>query len=112
MRTTSGVRMRPRRVLFIEDDPDEREMYVSAMHAAGWEVRESATGEDAIAIAPEFCPDVVVADLNLPGVDGAATTRLLRAAPHMADVPIIILSAHVARAWEANSARCHTFLSK
>ena len=111
-RTVSGVRMRPGRVLLVEDSSDERGMYARHLRDAGWEVCEVASGAEAVVAAIEFRPDVVVTDLNMPGLDGVAVARLMKLSPLMRDVAVIVVSAYVTRSWEAYAAGCHTFLTK
>jgi two-component system, cell cycle response regulator DivK len=109
---TSGVRARPRRVLFVEDNQDERKMYGMRMRDAGWDVQEIGTGKRALDIALAFQPDVIVTDLTMPELDGATTTKHLKADPRTLHIPVIVISGFFERSWEAYNAGCHTFLSK
>ena len=108
----SGMRSRLRRILLVEDNPDHRSMYGSRMRAAGWDVRELESGAHALEVALTFAPDVVVTDLTMPELDGAAATRQLKDNVRTAGVPIVVLSGYIDRAWEAYRAGCHTFLTK
>lgn len=112
MDKTSGVRARARRVLFVEDNPDERQMYGARMRAAGWEVQEIGSGLRALDIAVAFQPDVIVTDLTMPELDGATTTKRLKSDPRTEHIPVIVVSGFFERSWEAYRAGCHTFLTK
>jgi two-component system, cell cycle response regulator DivK len=108
----SAVRARPKRVLFIEDNQDERVMYTARMRVAGWEVEELETGVRALDVARVFHPDVIVTDMTMPELDGVAATRRLKADQGARHIPVIAISAYPERSWEAYGAGCHTFLSK
>jgi CheY-like chemotaxis protein len=72
---------RPWRVLLVEDDADAREVTVTGLEKAGFEVRDVGTAQDALALLDKWLPDVVVSDIGMPGVDGYEFMRLLRARP-------------------------------
>jgi CheY-like chemotaxis protein len=88
-----------RRVLIVDDDPDIREIAVLAFElAGGWETRDAASGRDAVAMACAERPDAIVLDIMMPDTDGPATLALLQADARTRDVPVVFLSARVARA--------------
>ena len=70
----------PRRVLLVEDNADGLEMLRLALETKGHHVRSAADGHVAVTMAAEFQPDVAVLDIGLPGIDGYALARALRAA--------------------------------
>ena len=81
-------------VLVVEDDPSITEVTVFALERAGHAVRHAPTGEDALRMAGEDAPDIVVLDVGLPGMDGLEVCRRLRAGPPaLAGVPVLFLSA-------------------
>ncbi len=77
-------------VLVVDDDPTVREVVVSYLRAGGHQVREVASGEDALSAVAQRWPDIVVLDLMLPGIDGLEVCRRLR---QQGDVPIVMLTA-------------------
>jgi CheY-like chemotaxis protein len=95
---------RPRRILIVEDNDDGRESLRLQLSLAGHEVHEAASGREGLATAARVCPDVVLLDIGLPGLDGYQVARELRAA---GDAPrLIAISGYgqpedVARAQEA-----------
>ena len=78
------------RVLVVEDDEAIADVLRRTLRQEGHEVRSSPDGVDALRVAEEFVPDLVVLDLGLPGLDGVEVLRRLRAE---SDVPILILTA-------------------
>ena len=101
-------------VLLVDDARDSREMYAFFLRGWGYAVHEATDGGDAVAMAVELRPDVVVMDLLLPMVDGYAAIAALAAHPETAGIPVVVLSAHTfpedeRRAREAGAA---AFLGK
>ncbi|MBI5276044.1 MAG: response regulator [Burkholderiales bacterium] len=84
------------RILYIEDDPDIRAVGVMSLEAVGgFTVVACASGAEAIAAAPSAAADLVLLDMMMPGMDGHATLRALRALPETADTPAIFMTARV-----------------
>jgi two-component system KDP operon response regulator KdpE len=77
------------RVLVVDDEPQIRHAVRRALQARGYEVALAADGEQAIVEAEDVAPDLVVLDLNLPGIDGLEVCRRLR---EWSSVPILVLS--------------------
>jgi len=78
------------RILVVEDDEAIADVVRRALRQEGHEVRAAADGVEALDLADEFIPDLVVLDLGLPRLDGVEVCRRLRAE---SDVPILILTA-------------------
>lgn len=72
---------RPWRILLVEDDADAREVTVTGLEKAGFEIRAAATAQEALTVLDKWIPDVIVSDIGMPGVDGYEFMRLLRARP-------------------------------
>jgi two-component system cell cycle response regulator DivK len=84
-----------RRVVIVEDEPDNRELVRMILELAGLEVLEAGTGEAGLELIRNERPDVVLMDISLPGrYDGLDVTRLLRGDPSYDDIPIIAFTAH------------------
>jgi DNA-binding response OmpR family regulator len=77
------------RVLVVDDEQQLRRAVGRALVARGYQVEMATDGEEALTTAPAFQPDLVVLDLNLPGLDGLAVCRQLR---DQSPVPILVLS--------------------
>jgi two-component system response regulator MprA len=78
------------RVLVVEDDADIVDVLRRTLRQEGHEVRSAGDGVEALQVAAEFVPDLVVLDLGLPKLDGIEVLRRIRAE---SDVPILILTA-------------------
>src|SRR5881392_1150511 len=78
------------RILVVEDDEPIADVLRRTLRQEGHEVRSAADGVEALAVAEEFVPDLVILDLGLPKLDGAEVLRRLR---RESDVPILILTA-------------------
>jgi len=77
------------RILVVDDDPQIRRVMKATLVGHGYEVLEARTGEEALEIAPAEMANLVLLDMNMPGMGGLETCRTLRQA---SDVPVIILS--------------------
>ncbi|NHC22030.1 response regulator [Nocardioides sp. IC4_145] len=84
------------RALVVDDDDSIREITQLALEVvAGWEVVTAESGAQAIDLAAEHRPDVVVLDLMMPGMDGLTTFRHLQAQESTAGIPVVLLTAKV-----------------
>ena len=112
--TAEAFPEKPCTVLLVDDVCDSREMYAFFLRSAGFEVHEAADGGDAVAIALEFRPEVIVMDLSLPSMDGWTAIASLSAFPETAGIPVVVLSAHTFPADEqrAREAGVAAFLAK
>jgi PAS domain S-box-containing protein len=81
------------KLLIVDDNPATLYATGRVLRAAGFEVLEAQSGEQAVEIACAQEPDLIVLDVNLPDIDGFEVVRRIRAVPRVARVPIIHLSA-------------------
>ena len=80
-------------ILIVEDDPAQREVLSYNIRAEGFEVAMAETGDQALLMAKECTPDLVVLDWMMPNVSGIEVCRQLKLDPETAGVPVIMLSA-------------------
>jgi len=80
-------------VLVVEDEPDIRDLVVLHLDRAGYRCHVATAGPEAVEAAKRVTPDLVVLDVMLPGMDGMEVCRRLRADPHTAAIPVIMLTA-------------------
>jgi two-component system, cell cycle response regulator DivK len=80
-------------VLIVEDDDRNRKLARDVLDAAGFRTLAAATGNDGIAQAREHLPDVILVDLRLPDIGGAAATRILKGDETTAAIPVVAMSA-------------------
>jgi two-component system, cell cycle response regulator DivK len=102
-------------VLIVEDDRDGRLMLVEWLQQAGFRVAQAHNGLQALERAVEWPPDVVVTDLNIPGIDGFELTRRLKQDPRTRDVPVVAVTGYAAFAADptrAQRAGCDAVLEK
>ena len=83
------------RVLLVEDNATQAELFAEALGAAGFRVEAARNGLEALERAAEIGPDVVVMDVQMPGMDGLEATRRLRATPALRETPVLALTALV-----------------
>ena len=81
------------RILVADDDPDLRLLVRAFVSRANGEVIEANTGEEALALARERRPDLVLLDLRLPGMNGHAVLTELRSDPSFSGLPVVVMSA-------------------
>jgi two-component system, cell cycle response regulator DivK len=102
-------------VLLVEDDRDGRQLFAAWLEQAGYQVVEAHNGLQALERAFDVRPDVVVTDLNIPGIDGYELTRRLKSDPRTGDIPILAVTGYVPFAKDpsrADRAGCDATLSK
>jgi two-component system cell cycle response regulator DivK len=83
----------PRRILVVEDNPLNLKLVRDVLQFAGYEVVEAQSGEEGLRAAQEDPPDLVLMDLQLPGIDGTETLHRLRQGPLGRDVPVVAVTA-------------------
>ncbi|HEY0514736.1 MAG TPA: response regulator [Thermoanaerobaculia bacterium] len=85
----------PRRILFVEDDPDIRMVATMALEAVGgFSVAACGSGMEAVSRFDEVAPDLVLLDVMMPGMDGPETLAALRRLPG-GGIPVIFMTARV-----------------
>ena len=82
----------PATILVVEDNALNLKLVRDVLRHAGYEVLEAVTGEDGVRLAAEAHPDLVLMDLQLPGMDGAEALRQLRAGDQP-QVPVVAVTA-------------------
>jgi CheY-like chemotaxis protein len=80
-------------------------MYAEWLRSAGFRVEEAHNGLQALERAFDLRPDIIVADLNIPGIDGFELTRRLKQDPRTRDLPVLAVTGYAAFAAEPERAR-------
>ena len=93
------------RILVVEDNPLNLKLVRDVLGAAGFDVVAATSGEDALLAAEQHPPDLVLMDLQLPGIDGAETMRRLRQSPLDDGVPVVAVTAFAMAEDQANATR-------
>ena len=102
------------KVFVVEDQPIESKLVVSVLDAAGHEVHRADAAEQALTAIGESQPDVILLDLSLPGMDGLALARWLKADPLTRAIPIVAVTSYPEdfSYAEAMAAGCDAYLPK
>ena len=90
-------------VLLVEDNETIRGAFVILLEESGYRVRAAATGAEALSVAVESQPDLILMDLGLPDLGGLEVTRRLKADPRTSDSVIVALTG---RALETDQQAC------
>ncbi len=80
------------KALVVEDDDDVRTLLCTHLARRGWDVRSAASGEDGLELAAAHHPEIAIIDVVLPGMDGIAVVRALRAGEGTAGCRIVMTS--------------------
>ena len=80
-------------ILVVEDNERNLKLLRDVLEYAGYDVRVARTAEDGITLAVSEPPDLVLMDLQLPGIDGMEALRRLRENPRTADIPVVAVTA-------------------
>lgn len=83
-----------KKVLLVEDNEDNRIVYSTMLEHYGYEVVESIDGREAIRLAAEEDPDLILMDISIPGIDGWTATERLREDGRTASIPVVAVTAH------------------
>lgn len=82
------------RILYVDDELILRKMTRVALEKlGGFTVSLASSGGEALEVAPEFHPDMILLDVMMPGMDGPATLQELRKRPDTADTPVVFITA-------------------
>jgi two-component system cell cycle response regulator DivK len=101
-------------ILVVEDHEDNRRIMRDLLTSSGYEVIEAVTGEEGVTAAETYRPDLILMDVQLPGMDGYEATRRIKANPDLQKVPIIVVTSYAlsgddVKAFEAG---CDAYVTK
>ena len=82
-------------ILIVEDNEKNMKLVRDVLQVKGYQTLEAATAEDGIALAQAHSPDLVLMDIQLPGMNGIEALRVLRENPATAHIPVIAVTASV-----------------
>ena len=80
-------------ILVVEDNERNLKLLRDVLEYSGFDVRAARTAEDGLALAASEPPDLVLMDLQLPGIGGMEALRRLRESPPTADIPVVAVTA-------------------
>lgn len=99
-------------VVVADDDPDVRTMLRTLLELDGHDVMEARDGEEAWRLCLDYQPSVVVADVQMPGLDGLQLCRKIRSSAYSAAIRVIVYTAGIATPEEARQAGCDEYFLK
>jgi two-component system cell cycle response regulator DivK len=83
------------KILIVEDNEKNMKLVRDVLQAKGYVTIEAGTGEDGVRLASEHKPDLILMDIQLPGISGIEALRVLRANPETAKIPAVAVTASV-----------------
>ena len=104
----------PDLILLVDDYQDGREMYADSLRFAGYRTLEASSGPEALQLAFDRQPGLILMDLSLPGIDGWEVTARLKKDTRTRHIPIVALTAHALQEERerAERAGCDAFVAK
>jgi len=106
--------MSARRILLIEDNAVNRRLAQFLLKSQGYEVWEVTSAPEAFEALKERRPDLILMDVQLPGMDGLTATRQLKADPDTRDIPVLAVTSYAMKGDEAKAlaAGCSGYVTK
>ena len=104
----------PKKILIVEDSSQNMKVELMALRPYGYTLLQATDGEEALEIAVNNKPDLIIMDIQLPEISGLEVTRRLRQMPTFSHTPIIALTAYAMRGDRERviEAGCDAYLSK
>jgi len=102
------------KILLIEDNAVNRDLIQFLLESKGYLVREAATAEEAFEILKTQRPDLIVMDIQLPGMDGLEATKKLKENPATRDIPVLAVTSYAMKGdrESAAAAGCVGYITK
>jgi two-component system, cell cycle response regulator DivK len=106
--------MSGKNILLVEDNEVNRRLAGFLLRSHGYDVREAATAVAAFEMVNQDRPDLIVMDIQLPGIDGLEATRKLKEQPATADIPVIAVTSYAMKGdrEKALAAGCSGYVTK
>ena len=103
-----------KRILVVEDHEDNRQIIRDLLSATDYEITEAESGEQALEAVAKQRPDLILMDIQLPGMDGYEATRRIKADPALRSIPIIAVTSYALSGEEqkARAAGCDEYVAK
>lgn len=103
-----------KRILAIEDHEENRRLLRDLLTSVGYEFIEAVTGEEGLTSAETHVPDLILMDIQLPGLDGYEVTRRIKANPALRHIPIIAVTSYALSGDDvkAQEAGCDGYVTK
>jgi CheY-like chemotaxis protein len=101
-------------ILVVDDNPENLKLMQAILASSAYEIRTARDGVETLTMLEHYQPDVLLLDLQLPGLDGLTIARRLKSDPARRHIPIIAVTAYAMKGDEAKamSAGCDGYLTK
>lgn len=106
--------MNPASILVVDDNPTNLKLACDLLEMEGFAVIRAGDAEEALVLIQATKPDLILMDIELPGMDGLALTRRLKESPELRGIPIVAITASAMKGDDAKafSAGCDGYITK
>ncbi len=106
--------MNGKKILLVEDNPVNRRLALFLLRSQGYEVREATTAQEAFDVLKTERPDLIVMDIQLPGMDGLEAVKKIKAQPATANIPVVAVTSYAMKGdrEKALAAGCAGYITK
>ena len=110
----ANIAVANRRILVVEDHEDNRRILRDLLSSRGYDLVEAEDGEQALAMAEDWRPALILMDVQIPLLDGYEVTRRLKANPVLRAIPVVVVTSYALSGDEskARAAGCNAYVSK
>jgi CheY-like chemotaxis protein len=104
----------PATILIVDDSPTNLKLAADVLEFEGHTITRARDAEEAQSVLKHTQPDLILMDIQMPGIDGLTLTRLLKANPSYQKIPIVAITAFAMKGDEdkAREAGCHSYITK
>lgn len=104
----------PATILIVDDNPTNLKLAADVLECEGHTIARARDAEEAQEVLKRTEPDLILMDIQMPGMDGLTLTRLLKANPAYQHIPVVALTAFAMKGDEdkAREAGCHSYITK
>ncbi len=108
------MKMHHTKILVVEDNKMNMKLVRSLLQLKQFEVLEAEDAEKGILMAEKYIPNLILMDIQLPGMDGLTATRIIKNNPALNHIPVIALTSHAMRGddLKASKAGCDGYITK
>ncbi len=106
--------MSDKKILLVEDNPVNRRLAEFLLRSQGYQVRAATNAQEAFDTIKAERPDLILMDVQLPGMDGLEATRKLKAEPATRDIPVVAVTSYAMKGdrEKALAAGCSGYITK
>jgi two-component system, cell cycle response regulator DivK len=106
--------MAGKKILLVEDNEVNRRLAEFLLRSQGYQVREATTAQEALEILKVERPDLIIMDIQLPGMDGLEATKKIKEQPALANIPVLAVTSYAMKGdrEKALAAGCVGYITK